>query len=182
MIDYMVALPSSNWPTVQALQECLGNHGWPVKLCGTGYPHGEAPLAAVTRTLGLPVLFNGEPIALEASFITLGAAEAVDLNERLKLIGAQNVHFQEMDRILRLTFRVTIEEYQAGFYILAALIKCFGGYGFQGDRHGALDFADYLVAEAVRLASEGPTQVTEEHMQFMRNSLIALAEMASKKS
>jgi len=177
MISYDVALQSSNWPTFQALQECIDRHRWPVKLGGEGNQQWTKPLEKVPYTLGIPVVFKGEPIELEASFVTLRGDQSVDINKKLSTIGAAHLNFKEGDRILTLTFRVNRSEYQAGFYVMAALIKCFNGYGFHGNIHGASDYADTLISEAVALDSEreAPIQIDDVRVRRMLDEFLDLS-------
>lgn len=174
MIDYHVALHHLNWPTVQVLQECIDRQGWPLKLGGEDLLRWTKPLTKTPGTLGMPVVLRGEAIELEASFVTLGSAQPIsyDVNERLASIGATHVRFEQGDRVLTLTFGANPKEYQAGVYVMAALIKCFGGYGFHGRSHGTSSYADSLIAEAASLESEGPRQIpiedTKRAMQGIR--------------
>ena len=178
-VDYHVAVHAPNWPTVQVLQECMDQHKWPVKLGTMDTPLWTKPFDPVPHTLGLPVTFNGKPIELEASFVTLSPAKSfgysfdrlpdirtdhasayhlrpnevfkpLDINETLLRIGASGVHFNHGDRVLSLSFRSNFKEYQAGAYIMAAIIVCFDGYGFelQGGHHGASDYPDMSVRDA----------------------------------
>jgi len=186
MISYYVALHGANWPTMQALQQCIDRHSWPVRVGAEGHPQWTRPLAETPNTLGMPVVFKGEPMQLEASLVTLGPGKPfaysldvsqgqpdndvfgykatklpqltfkpLDINEQLASIGATDVRFGNGDRVLTLTFRSSKREYQAGFYVMAALIKCFEGYGFSADGHGKSTYADLLTAEAAMLAAEG---------------------------
>jgi hypothetical protein len=183
-VDYHVALHAANWPTMQALQQCIDERGWPVRLGAKGDPRWTEPLAPVPKTLGLPVTFKSEPLELEASFVTLSpsksfgyrfdrpsdiqadgsaiyqmrpdeALKPIDINETLAQIGASGIRFDYGDRVLSLTFRSSIKEWQAGFYIMAGLIKCFDGYGFelQQGSHGTSGYADTLLSEASELAA-----------------------------
>jgi hypothetical protein len=70
-IDYDVALHAANWPTMAALQQCIDQRGWPVRLGRKDDPRWTEPLAQVPNTLGLPTEFKGEPVELEASIVTL---------------------------------------------------------------------------------------------------------------
>jgi len=76
----------------------------------------------------------------------------VDLNERLATLGA-DVRFSYGDRVLTLTFRMNKKEWQAGFYVLAGMIKCFGGYGFDfyDRRSGTSSYADSLIGKATKI-------------------------------
>jgi hypothetical protein len=147
MINFDVAVHNSNWPTVGALQECIDRRGWPVKLGGKG----AQPLSNVPSTLGMPVVLKGVPLDLEASFVVLDSEQTIDINHKLMSIGADSIRFSEGDRIVTLTFRANIKEYQAGFYVMAALIKCFDGYGIHDRMHGTEDYADSLIARAAEL-------------------------------
>jgi hypothetical protein len=170
---------------MQQVQQCIERHGWPVKIGGPDDPRWTRPLDGVAKTLGLPVVFKGEAIELEANFVTLSPAQPyawtldldrppdletsvgkmfvfrphsefkfkpVDINERLASLGA-DVRFSYGDRVLSLTFRMNKKEWQAGFYILAGMIKCFGGYGFDfyHSRSGTLSYADSLIEEATKI-------------------------------
>jgi len=159
MINYDVAVHSANWPTMQALQECIDAYRWPVKIGEKANPQWTKPLTKSPYALGLPVVFKGAPIELEASLSTLTLNDPLDINDKLAGIGASDVRFGEGDRVLTITFRANIKEYQAGFYVMAALIKCFNGYGFHGRNHGGQGYADSLIAEAARLESEGQTPI-----------------------
>jgi hypothetical protein len=77
----------------------------------------------------------------------------VDINETLNSIGATDVRFGYGDRVLTLTFRSSQREWQAGFYLMAALIKCFNGYGFEphNGRGGKSEYADTLLGNAAKL-------------------------------
>jgi hypothetical protein len=183
-VDYNVALLSSNWPTVQAFQQCIDQKGWPIKLGRKDEPRWTKPLDAVPHTLGLPLEFKGEPLELEAGFVTLSPTQSfassfdrppdtsangvqefrlrpgevlkpVDINATLNELGARDARFNDGDRVLTLTFRSDKKEWQAGAYIMAGLIKCFDGYGFelQGGQHGRSGYADSLLKDAEDLNS-----------------------------
>lgn len=163
--DFSVAVNAANWPTMQSLQTCIEQRGWPVVVAKEGHPNWTKPLEGTPRTLGLPVTFKGTPMELEASFVTLSPTQSfaysfdgqlgeeprpVDINEKLREIGASGVRFENGDRVVTLTFRSSVQEWKAGFYVLAAVIQCAGGYGFefQTGRHGTSDFADDLLKGA----------------------------------
>ncbi len=195
-VHYYVAIHSADWPTMQKMQQCIDRHGWPVKIGGPDAPRWTKPFDGVPKTLGLPVIFKGEPIELEASFVTLSPDESftytldldrpsdletssgkafvfrphsefkfkpVDINERLASIGVTNVHFGYGDRVLDITLRVNKKEWQAGFYIMAGLIKCFGGYGFEfyNRRSGTSSYADSLIEEAAEVEAATKQELHE---------------------
>jgi hypothetical protein len=66
-VDYHVALDAADWPTMQAVQQCIDERGWPVKLGTKGDP--RWPFDRIQGSL--PVTFESEPLRLEASLITL---------------------------------------------------------------------------------------------------------------
>ncbi len=185
-VDYHVALHSADWPTMQQVQQCIDRHGWPVKIGGPDDPRWTKPFDGVPKTLGLPIVFKGEAIELEASFVTLsptepygwtfdldrkpdletGAGRAfvfrphsemkfkpLDINEALARLGVADVRFSDGDRVLNFTFRMNKKEWQAGFYIMAGMIKCFSGYGFDfyNRRSGTSSYADSLIEEATKI-------------------------------
>jgi hypothetical protein len=184
MIGYTVAVRSSHWPTMQALQACIDHHGWPVKLGDESHPDWTEPLETVLSTLGIPVIFKGEPIELEAELLILEPDQTVAFNQRLASFNAPPARFESGDRILGVIFRANLKEYQAGFYLLSALIKCFGGYGLYGHyMHGTPIDADLLLAEAVAAAereSRPPEPITQEQMQrFAREFMAAVRKARS---
>jgi hypothetical protein len=178
-VDFSVAVQAANWPTVQSLQQCIDDRGWPVRLRTKEQPYWTKPLQTVPMTVGIPVVFNGEPIDLEASIVTLSKTESFgytfdrspdlqsgtmkqyrlqpdetlkpsDISETLSKLGASVVKFTYGDRVLTLSFRSKVKPWKAGFYAMAALIKCSGGYGFelQEGKHGGSDSADELAKAA----------------------------------
>jgi len=60
---------------MQQVRQCIDRHGWPVKIGDPDDPRWTRPLDAVAKTLGLPVVFKGEAIELEADFVTLSPAQ-----------------------------------------------------------------------------------------------------------
>jgi hypothetical protein len=192
-VNYFVALHNENWPTMQALQECIGRRAWPVIVGKADHPRWTLPLERTPGTLGFPVLFKGEPIDLEASFVVLSPTQSfgytlenahernepkpetsfvyggykrtysigttgfkpININEQLARMGASHVHFGYGDRVLSVTFMSNKKEWQAGLYVMSALIKCFCGYGFnESGQHGKSSYADLLLAEAEKLGSQ----------------------------
>jgi hypothetical protein len=178
--DYNVAVHQANWPTAAALQSCMTELRYPVVLGNSpdapqmtvrealdlpvrfkerqvelensivqlsptvsfGYSLDRPPDAVVkTPELGTFELHQLRPDEVYRPH---------DINEDLARIGAKGVSFGNGDYVLVLSFRSSRDEIRAGFYIMAALIKCFGGYGFelQTGAHGAGDFADGMVADA----------------------------------
>jgi hypothetical protein len=179
MIGYSVAVHRSNWPTMQALQDCIDRRGWPVKLGDATDPQWTKPLVKAPSALGIPVAFTDEPIELEADFVTLEPDQTVAFNERLANIDATAPRFEEGDQIVGLIFRANLKEYQAGFYLLSALIICFGGYGLYGHyMHGTPIGVDALMAEAAEAAKRElrppPPPTPDDLRRFGREFLEAV--------
>jgi hypothetical protein len=177
---YSVAVRGSRWPTMQALQECLDRHGWPVKLGDSTHPQWSEPLETVRYTLGIPVVFKGKPIELEADIAILDCTNMPEINRQLSVVGATHVLLEDGDRVLTVWLRVNIKEHQAAFYVMAALIKHFDGYGFGDSGHGTYSFADSLLAEAKRLEEEGPRQATPQEVEEAMRMIRAFAKRRTR--
>jgi hypothetical protein len=176
-VDYYVAVHQANWPTAASLQTCMAERNYPVRLERSM----SEPLDTLSGAL--PAQFQNREIELEASVVQLSsmvsyaysidrppdwadgkaevyqlrpdeALKARDVNTDLAKIGAKGVAFGNGDYVLTLSFHSSSDEVRAGIYLMAAMINCFGGYGFefQGGTHGTRAFADELVGEA---ADEG---------------------------
>jgi len=182
--NYHVAVHSINWPTFEALQQCIDQHGWPVSFRDARGPRWKTPFEMAPGTLGLPTTLNSEPVELEASVVTLSPGQSfssvlvpskttfvgeilgrkiyqaegavykpLDINIVLSDLGAEHQSFSDGDRVLTLTFRVSQKERLAGYFIIAALIMCFDGYGFELNErtHGKSNFARSLISEAAEI-------------------------------
>ncbi len=73
-----------------------------------------------------------------------------DLNADLRKIGVQSPDYKDGDYVLTLSFRSSVPQYRAGWYLMAGLIKCANGLGFefQGSSFGRAELADSLAQEA----------------------------------
>ena len=177
--EYFVAVHQQNWPTAAALQS-MAERKYPVVLgqaptqALVAIPHaGSLPVRFENREIELeaslvqlsPTKFYAytidQPPDARITTPELGTFEITqlhpddvwkgsDINADLAEIGAKGVHFGNGDYVLTLSFHSAHDEVRAGFYVMAALIKCFGGYGFelQTSTHGTKAFADDLVATA----------------------------------
>jgi len=145
--DYFVAVKEDKWPTAAPVQAALKQLGYPVSLA-------SAPSEALSMTdglYGLPVIFEGRPVVLEAEI-----EQAADVDNTESLWGyiakcaAPNFAILNGDYFLTLTFRSDADQIRAGLYLAAAMIVAFDGYGFENqfETHGGKTFADQLVAEA----------------------------------
>jgi hypothetical protein len=145
--DYFVAVHNDKWPTAKAVQTALERLGYPVSLASAP---GET-FSIAKGTLGIPVIFEGHPVDLEADI-----EQATDANDPESLWGyiarcaAPNFAISNGDYFLTLTFRSDPNQVRAGLYLAAAMILAFDGYGFENqfETHGRGEFADQLAAEA----------------------------------
>lgn len=145
--DYFVAVHNDNWPTAEAVQTAIERLGYPVSLASAP----DEAFSTAEDSLGLPVIFEGHPIVLEADI-----ERATDANDPGSLWGyiagcaAPNFAISNGDYFLTLTFRSDADEIRAGLYLIAAMILAFDGYGFENqfETHGRAEFAQKLVAEA----------------------------------
>jgi hypothetical protein len=176
-VDYYVAVHQANWPTAAAVQTCMIDLKYPVILDqagsaplasvrGTlGLPlrfrgrrtELEADITQLSSTTAYSYTFDRPPDAIlsggKVKVYDIRPDEtwkAKDINSDLVGIGANGVSFGNGDYVLTLSFHSSSDEIRAGLYLMAAMIRCFGGYGFefQGGTHGAKAFADGLVADA----------------------------------
>jgi len=145
--DYFVAVHKADWPTGTGVQSALEAWGFPVRLKEAA----AAPFEVKDFRAGLPVLFEGREVVLEAD--TEVAADADDTDSLFGYIAecaAPNFKISNGDHFLTLTFRSDPDQIRAGLYLAAAMIKSFNGYGFenQAETHGGLDFAEQILVEA----------------------------------
>jgi hypothetical protein len=145
--DYFVAVHERDWPTAASVQKALVNLGYPLRLADAT----PVPFAVADFKEGLAVDFEGKRVLLEAYI-----EQALDADDPESLYGyiaecsASNFEISNGDYFLTLTFRSDADQTRAGLYLAAAMILSFDGYGFenQAETHGALDFAEQLLAEA----------------------------------
>ena len=182
-VDYYVAVHQANWPTAAALQSCLADRRYPVTLerappapfavlpedFGVPVRFQNRKVELETSIVQLsPTASYGYSFARPPDVVIDGPGgraelhalrpdevfEGQDINADLASIGTKGVSFGNGDYVLTLSFGAASDEVRAGLYLMAAMIHCFGGYGFefQGGTHGTEAFADQLVADA---ADEG---------------------------
>ena len=150
--DYFVAVHRDAWPTADGVQRSLESLGYPLRLVEAS----AEPFEVKDFREGLPVVFEGRPIVLEADI-----EEATDVDNPESLFGyiaqcaVSNFKISNGDRFLTLTFRSDADQIRAGLYLAAALILSYGGYGFenQAETHGGESFARQLLAEAADAAA-----------------------------
>jgi hypothetical protein len=175
--DFNVAVHSENWPSSSALQQCINRLGYPVVLdmnndkpllitsSGSGLPVRfknrrvtlDASIVRLSPKSFYAYRFNRPPDAKsndgQVELYQIHPEEKLkgsDINEDLLTIGAKGIQFGYGDYVLTFSFHSSTDEIRAGLLIVAGMIKCFGGYGFemQSLSHGADSFADELSTQA----------------------------------
>jgi hypothetical protein len=176
--EYHVAVHKENWPTASALQAYLNENKYPVKLAEVYdrpfqieagwlsldfYDRAislEASTVQLSPTKFFAYSFDRPPDATntDADGVSIETykfrpdevMKGEDINASLAKIGATDVSFGDGDYVLTLSFRSSTDELRAGMFVMAALIKCFGGYAFefQEGNHGSGDLADELAEQA----------------------------------
>jgi hypothetical protein len=171
--SYYVAVHEADWPTAAAVNECLIGLNYPVRLPSKPSST-NTPLRDTDGSL--VVEFKGNPIELEASIIRFIAAEPfayglrvenglavtptgmndfvpLDLNTELRKLGPDVPSFKYGDYVMTLTFRSSVDEWRAGFLLMAGLIRCSSGFGFEFGEltYGGFSFANKLVREVAEM-------------------------------
>ena len=141
-VDFYVAVPAGQWPTSAAVAQCASRKGYPIKV--RRFPVFDTKKVV---TDGVTVSIDGQDAYLEGELspASLSGDEARTINERLS---ASAGAFRISDGDALVSFRVrSTGEMRAASYVIASLVLCFGGYGFepQGNTHGRLDFAKSLI-------------------------------------
>lgn len=181
--DIYALIPARSWPTARQLDRALLDSGYPVRLgerVDTAWEGLLAPVAAEpirffiqdanqAQLLGqpigseyefphevvMPVTLDG--IELEPDFGMEEVVGAEDLNARLSAFdGMPSAH--DGDLLIWFSHHTDQRNYNAGMYILAALILQFDGHGFemQGMSHGKETFAKELLDSLYENPVENP--------------------------
>lgn len=168
--SYYVAVHQENWPSAAAVNECLANAGYPVRIIPSQDSE-DMPLGENDGSL--TVGFEDKQVELEASITQLSATNSfayalkvdnaraaepngaddfvpLGLNSELKKLGMEAPSFEYGDYVLTLTFRTSVAEWKAGFLLMSGLIRCSNGLGFEFAEasYGGVSFADKLFLEA----------------------------------
>ncbi|AOF90475.1 hypothetical protein [Sinorhizobium sp. RAC02] len=171
--SYYVAIHEADWPAAAAVNECLAGLDYPVRL-QTTLISTNAPLRDTDGSLVAE--YKGKLIQLEASIIRFTATESfayglkvendqtvtptgindlapLDLNTELRKLGPDVPSFKYGDYVMTLTFRSSVDEWKAGFLLMAGLIRCSNGFGFEFGEltYGGISFANRLVREAAEM-------------------------------
>lgn len=170
--DIYVVVPARSWPTARELDDALVAAGYPARLGERSASAWSAPLAPVpaepieftvhdadqARALGQPVGTQMEmpheimmpvvldDVVLDPDFGIDMLTDAASLNSQLTGMQA-DFAAEPGDHLVWFSHHVDQRNYNAGMYILAALILHFDGYGFemQGMSHGREAFARELL-------------------------------------
>jgi hypothetical protein len=168
--DYFVIVPKGRWPSYRALDDAFERQGFPVRIVRPDRSLSGEPVAAYPQSLGLKVLLEGQPVELETGVEAMPAGSDLltDINVDLEMHRAQR-RAGEGDHLLSLVLRSSMEEWIAGCYLMAVLVREFGAHGFETDEgtSGDAEWADLLVKgaecrfnygedEAERSAAEPP--------------------------
>jgi hypothetical protein len=109
------------------------------------YAFGLSPTLPKTNVIG-----PGGTTATLTQMLGAGSFVPKDLNADLRAVGVKSPDFKDGDYVLTITFRSSVVEYRAGAFLMAGLIKCANGLGFEFEQgtFGADNFADALAQEA----------------------------------
>ncbi|WP_293874882.1 MULTISPECIES: hypothetical protein [unclassified Sphingomonas] len=142
-VDIYVAIPAARWPDIAAVQRCVTSHAYPLHIK-------RFPVLDRERVVndGVTATIDGKDAYLEGAL-----ARAPALPNDVRMINDRLAASQVADRIgsdhvlMSFHLRAPVEMRAAG-YVIAALIVCFDGLGFepQGNTSGHAAFAESFVA------------------------------------
>ena len=146
-IDFYVAIHSDNWPSVEQVQQCTSARQYPIEV--QNFPSPDQP---DVKNDGVQVIIDGTLAYLEGEVISAAVApeDLAAINEELAANDGRQIATHEAV----ISFRTrSPAEMRAASYLIASLIICFDGYGFepQGNTSGQSDFANTLLAGAETL-------------------------------
>ena len=146
-VDLYLGLPAANWPSAEQVQRCMIAHNYPIHV--ERFPQFEA--TKIVNDGALVILDGTKETYLEGEIIsgTTDRSTVTDLNEQLK---ASGLRVSQSDAIMSMRTRSS-GEMRAASYVIAGLIVCFEGFGFetQGNIGGRKEFAGLLVEGAEML-------------------------------
>lgn len=146
-VDLYVAMPADNWPAAEQVQQCIAARGYPIEVQGFPSPDRDR-----VKTDGVRVLLDGTLAYLEGEVFSDAVApdDVATINERLAI----NASHQIAATDVVISFRTrSPAEMRAASYLIASLVVCFDGFGFepQGNTSGRAEFANALLAGAETL-------------------------------
>lgn len=155
-VDFYAALPAANWPSAQAVQTCMADHAYPLRI--KRFPSLDRS-GAVTD--GILMVIDGKEAYLEGQLAVASTMlpDAERLNDRMKEAGSSE-KIRPDDALLSVHVR-SPAEMRAVSYVISALIICFEAFGFepQGNTSGRGDFARSLLSGAEALRGTGALPV-----------------------
>jgi len=181
--DIYVLVPAGSWPTARQLDDALVKAGYPMRLGNRAEAAWDAPLAPIpgepikfkiedashAEILGKPVGSEMEmpheiPMAVVLNGVELDPDFGMEVVEDADAFNSRLLEFddgpkaQNGDHLIWFSHHVDQRNYNAGMYILAALILSFHGYGFesQGMSHGREAFAKELLDSLYENPIENP--------------------------
>lgn len=147
-IDFYLAMPAANWPTTEAVQQCVAAQAYPVQI--KRFPSLNSRHIV---TDGVLAMIDGKEAYLEGDLAVASAipTDVNGLNDTLSA-SASPERIKRDDVLMSIRVR-TPNEMRAASYVVSALIVCFDGFGFepQGNTSGRADFARSLIAGAETL-------------------------------
>jgi hypothetical protein len=146
-VDFYVAMRADNWPSVEQVQQCTAAREYPIEV--QNFP---SPDQSIVSNDGVRVLVDGTLVYLEGEVFsnTVAPDDLATINERLAANDSRQIATSEAV----ISFRTrSPAEMRAASYLIASLVVCFDGYGFepQGNTSGQGDFANALLAGAETL-------------------------------
>lgn len=149
-VGYTVLVPSEKWPTAGDFQRTIASRGYPIQLTGLDTADYEKPLAPTKNVGGLDVQIEDQRVNLHAAMRAVSGKHFVDdeTNDILEELGAE-FRVRDGDYQFGVGLGSDENEWRAAFFVMAALIKDFGGYGYemQSETHGADEWADRLLTD-----------------------------------
>lgn len=146
--DYFVIVPKGRWPSYRALNDALVRQGFPVEIVKPDRSLSAEPVTTYPQSLGLKVLLEGQPVELETGVEAMEPDSAVLSDINVDLAEYRSRHRANGgDHLLSLVLRSSMEEWIAGCYLMAVLVREFGAHGFETDEgtSGDAEWADRLV-------------------------------------
>lgn len=147
-VDFYAVVPADAWPSVGQVQQCVAAQGYPIVI--ERFPafdtHGTNSDGALVR------LKDGSATYLEGElFLAIrNPQDVTELNDRLR--STSDLRIGKNDAVMSIRTR-SPSEMRAASYVIASVILCFDGFGFepQGNSSGRADFAKSMLAGAKQL-------------------------------
>lgn len=142
-VDFYVALPAATWPTAVAIDRCLSDNSYPVKIRRFPVLDGNRIV-----TEGILAAIDGKDAYLQGQ-VAIASAISEDVNSiNGRLIASRSPEKIKSDDVVASFNVASPTEMRATSYVVSALIVCFKGFGYepQGDTSGRADFAQSLIS------------------------------------